>query len=107
MRTLLAVFAVAILGVSCAHPRVAAYAGEDRTLQSGVPARFAGPAEPPEGTQVLWDFGDGTAAVKGSPVEHAFPRAGQFTVTQTTSTPTARRGPRRRRWRCCAARCRW
>jgi hypothetical protein len=82
MRFLLAASAAALLATSCAHPRVGAYAGEDRTVQSGVPVKFTGPAELPEGTQVLWDFGDGTQA-KGTVVEHSFPRAGQFTVTQT------------------------
>jgi hypothetical protein len=32
---------------------------------------------------VTWDFGDGTPSVKGTRVEHAFPHAGAFTVTET------------------------
>ena len=84
MRQPLCAAALACLAIlaSCAHTRVPAYAGEDRTLQSGVPGPFTGPGELPEGTEVVWDFGDGTPPQKGS-VDHAFPRAGDFTVTQT------------------------
>lgn len=81
MRTLLCAAALATLA-SCAHTRVPAYAGEDRTAQSGVPGMFAIPGELPEGTEVIWDFGDGTPQAKGTAV-HAFPRAGEFTITQT------------------------
>ena len=81
MRPLLCAVSLALLA-SCAHTRVPAYAGEDRTAQSGVPSAFDAPGGLPEGTEVIWDFGDGTPPVKGSAL-HAFPRAGEFTVTQT------------------------
>lgn len=62
--------------------RVAPSPVEDRTAASGVPQVFGGELEVPQGTDVLWDFGDGTPQQRGARVEHAFPRAGTFTVTE-------------------------
>lgn len=62
--------------------RIAPTPVEDRTATSGVPLRFGGDFEVPPGTQVLWDFGDGTPQQAGTHLEHAFPRAGTFTVSE-------------------------
>ncbi|HTO98018.1 MAG TPA: PKD domain-containing protein [Myxococcales bacterium] len=71
-----------LLALSCAK-RINPDPGADRTTYSGVWIRF-GEAQPvPEGVQVLWDFGDGTAQGQGVSVTHAFPRAGVYTVVET------------------------
>jgi hypothetical protein len=82
MRLRLACCALALLAVSCVK-RIAPSAGDDRTVVSGVPLVFGADTELPEGTEATWDFGDGTPPVKGGRVEHAFPRAGTFIVTET------------------------
>ena len=79
MRRIALIFA---LTLSCAH-RIAPSPGEDRTTLSGVWLRFGQPQELPEGTTIQWDFGDGTAPAIGATVDHAFPRAGVFTVVET------------------------
>src|SRR5712691_780203 len=96
MRLRLACCALAVLAASCVK-RVAPSAGIDRTTTSGVPLAYGADMEVPEGTEVVWDFGDGTPPAPGPRVDHAFPRAGAFTVTQTvrdkdgqTRTSTAR-----------------
>jgi len=71
------------LSVCCACvKRIAPSAGEDRTSLSGVSQKFGSDEQAPQGTKVSWDFGDGTPPASGVHVEHAFPRAGAFTVTQ-------------------------
>lgn len=96
MRHPLACCALAALAAACVK-RVAPSVGDDRGTMSGVPLTFGADGELPEGTRITWDFGDGTPPAEGPRVEHAFPRAGAFTVTQTvrdkdgqTRTSTAR-----------------
>ena len=96
MRHPLACCALAALAASCVK-RVAPSVGDDRTTMSGVPLTFGADSELPEGTRVTWDFGDGTPPAEGPRADHAFPRAGAFTVTETvrdkdgqTRTSTAR-----------------
>jgi len=85
MRPLLALAASALLA-SCALKRIPAWAGDDRSAMSGVPASFGAPQELPEGTKIVWDFGDGTPPVTAAgKVEHVFPRAGAFTISQTVA----------------------
>src|SRR5437763_3976301 len=72
----------AVLAASCVK-RVAPSAGDDRSATSGVVLAVGADMEVPEGTEVTWDFGDRTPPVTGARVNHAFPRAGAFTVTQT------------------------
>src|SRR4051812_30807520 len=79
---LLALSLAAVVVAGCVK-RVAPSAGDDRTTLSGVPVQFGRDEEVPEGTQITWDFGDGTAPQPGARTEHTFPRAGAFTVTQT------------------------
>ena len=80
MRTSL-VFCLLVL-LSCAK-RINPDPGGSRTSYSGVWLRFGQPQELPEGTQLLWDFGDGTPPQEGATVVHAFPRAGVYTVVET------------------------
>src|SRR2546430_12934452 len=82
MRHRLACCALAVLAASCVK-RIAPSAGDDRPTTSGVALAFGAEMEVPEGAEITWDFGDGTPPVKGPRVEHAFPRAGAFTITQT------------------------
>src|SRR5437763_16377600 len=82
MRTRLLCCAVALLAASCVK-RIAPSPGEDRTTVSGLPLGFGQEQQLPEGTEIVWDFGDGSAPRTGARVEHAFPRAGVFTVVQT------------------------
>ena len=81
MRRLL-LCAAACVASACIQ-RIAPGAVEDRVTTSGVPVPFGQPQALPEGSQILWDFGDGTPKATGAVVEHAFPRAGAFTVTET------------------------
>ena len=82
MRTrLLSLLAVAV-AVSCVK-RINPDPGEQRTTLSGLFLRFGEAQEVPEGTKILWDFGDGTPQQEGATVMHAFPRAGVFTVVET------------------------
>jgi hypothetical protein len=71
-----------LVAVSCAK-RINPDPGADRTTYSGVWLRFGEAQEVPEGVQILWDFGDGTAPGAGPTVNHAFPRAGVYTVVET------------------------
>src|SRR5262249_39289333 len=57
--------------------------GDSRTSVSGVPLRFGQPQELPEGTQIIWDFADGTPPQQGATVVHAFQKAGVYTVVET------------------------
>ncbi len=76
-RVLLALLISGLAG--CVH-RYPADAGRDRDGVSGVPLRFGQVAEPvPEGTQIRWEFGDGSSA-PGPQVEHAFAQAGEYRV---------------------------
>lgn len=84
MRLALAACA-ALLCASCVK-RIAPSAGDDRTVGSGIPQRFGSDQEVPAGTTVTWDFGDGTPPQPGPQVLHAFPRAGNFVVTETVRT---------------------
>lgn len=68
--------------LSCAK-RINPDPGASRTTYSGVSLRFGEPQEVPEGTQILWDFGDGTPPQQGASVVHAFPRAGVYTVVES------------------------
>src|ERR1700737_4034587 len=67
---------------SCAR-RIAPSAGGARTVGSGVSQRFGSPQNLPRDTSITWDFGDGTPQQSGPEAVHAFPRAGNFTVTET------------------------
>jgi hypothetical protein len=81
MRLALAACA-AFLCASCVK-RIAPSAGGARTVGSGVPQRFGSAQDLPRDTSVTWDFGDGTPQQSGPEAVHAFPRAGNFTVTET------------------------
>jgi hypothetical protein len=81
MRRLLLCAALCL--VSACIKRVAPGAVEDRVTTSGVPLTFGQPRALPDGARILWDFGDGTPQASGPVVEHAFPHAGAFTITQT------------------------
>ena len=76
------VLLAALFATACVH-RVAPSPGEDRTTLSGVTLRFGQPQQLPEGTTIVWDFGDGSQPLTGVAVDHAFPRAGVFTVVET------------------------
>ncbi|HYR19388.1 MAG TPA: PKD domain-containing protein [Myxococcales bacterium] len=73
----------ALLLVAACARHVAPAPGEDRTVVSGVPVVFGSDQDLPKGTRVVWDFGDGTPPAEGARVEHAFPRAGAYRVTET------------------------
>lgn len=73
----LCMVAVALVGPGCRRA-VRAEAGEDRTVEAGVPVDFG--SEVPDAPVVTWDFGDGTPPQQGARVSHAFPRAGSYTV---------------------------
>ncbi|WNG35357.1 PKD domain-containing protein [Archangium violaceum] len=79
LRALTAFFlvAVALVGPGCRRA-VKPEAGEDRTVEAGVPEGFGSEAK--GAPEVRWDFGDGTPPQLGARVSHAFPRAGTFTV---------------------------
>src|SRR3954470_18790067 len=81
MRTGLACAALLVCAACARH--VAPAPGEDRTAVSGVPVVFGSEQDLPKGTRVVWDFADGTPPVEGARVEHAFPRAGVYRVTET------------------------
>jgi len=68
--------------VSCVK-RITPDPGAARTTYSGVPVRFGEQQSVPEGTRILWDFGDGTQEREGASVLHAFPHAGVYTVIET------------------------
>jgi hypothetical protein len=72
-----------VLGSIGCIKRVAPVAGEARSAASGEPLSFTGPKDLPEGSQVRWEFGDGSPEAAGPEVSHSFPRAGRFTVTQS------------------------
>src|SRR5437868_1951857 len=82
MRIGLLFCAAAILATSCIK-RVAPNPPDERTTVNGVPLPFSERAELPEGTQVVWDFGDGTPPVTGAQVQHVFARAGVYTIVET------------------------
>jgi len=68
---------VALMGGGCrrgAKPD----AGEDRTVEAGVPVVFG--SESSDAPAVTWDFGDGSPPAKGTRVSHAFARQGAYTV---------------------------
>ena len=71
-----------LLCAACAR-HVTPAPGEDRTVGAGVPVVYGSDRDLPQGTRVVWDFGDGTPPAEGARVEHAFPRAGAYLVTQT------------------------
>jgi len=80
MRTRLLLCLLILL--SCVK-RISPDPGDARTTYTGVPLRFGESQQVPEGTEILWDFGDGTAQGQGASVVHAFPRAGVYTVVET------------------------
>ena len=79
-----ALVAACVLGSIGCIKRIAPAPGEARSATSGEPVTFTGPQDAlPEGSQVHWEFGDGSPEAAGPEVSHAFPRAGRFTVTQS------------------------
>ncbi|HET9753913.1 MAG TPA: PKD domain-containing protein, partial [Myxococcales bacterium] len=82
MRTRLLVCVLAALAASCVK-RISPSPGDTRTTLSGFVLRFGEQQEVPEGTQVVWSFGDGTPDQQGATVDHVFPRAGVYTVVET------------------------
>src|SRR5207249_187898 len=70
-----------LLASSCIK-RVAPDPGADRAAYAAVPIAFGQREAVPEGSEVVWDFGDGTQAT-GMQVTHAFPRAGVYTIVET------------------------
>lgn len=82
MRNRLLLCAAAVLASSCIK-RVGPTPPDERAGISGAPLAFAESADLPEGSQVFWDFGDGTPAATGARVSHAFLRAGVFTIVET------------------------
>src|SRR5690242_10617097 len=62
--------------------RVAPDPGQDRTVYAGIPLGFGQREAVPEGSEVIWDFGDGTQAT-GMQVTHAFGHAGVYTIVET------------------------
>src|SRR5438445_10359771 len=75
------VFCLLVL-LSCVK-RITPDPGADRTTYSGAALRFGEAQQVPEGTQILWDFGDGTQPQQGPSVVHSFSRAGVYTVVET------------------------
>jgi len=73
----------ALLACAACARHVAPAPGEDRTVASGVPVVFGSAQDLPKGTRIVWDFGDGTPPAEGARVEHPFPRAGVYRVTET------------------------
>jgi PKD domain len=73
---------VLLVCAACAR-HVAPAPGDDRSVASGVPVVYGTDQSLPKGTRIVWDFGDGTPPVEGARVEHAFPRAGSYRVTET------------------------
>ena len=82
MRNRLLLGVAAVLASSCIK-RVAPTPPDERSSTSGAPLAFAESAELPEGSQVIWDFGDGTPPVAGARINHAFLRAGVYTIIET------------------------
>ena len=80
MRARLLICLVALL--ACVK-RITPDPGGARTTYSGVTLRFGEQQAVPEGTRILWDFGDGTPEQEGASVVHAFPRSGVYTVVET------------------------
>ncbi|HSP80542.1 MAG TPA: PKD domain-containing protein, partial [Myxococcaceae bacterium] len=76
-RCLVCVVAVALVGTGCRRA-VRPEAGEDRTVEAGVPVRFG--SEEPDAPVVRWRFGDDTEPSRGAQVTHAFQRPGTYTV---------------------------
>ena len=93
MRNRFLLCAAFLLASSCIK-RVAPDPGADRAAYAAVPIAFGQREAVPEGSEVVWDFGDGTQAT-GMQVTHAFPRAGVYTIVETirdkdATTRTAR-----------------
>jgi hypothetical protein len=86
MRTRLLCCLAALFASACIK-RVSPAPGDDRGTLSGVPLVFGQPDEIPEGTEVSWNFGDGTPPAKGPRATHAFPRAGVYTVVESIQDP--------------------
>ncbi len=82
MRNRLLLGVAAVLASSCIK-RVAPTPPDERSCTSGAPLTFSEAAELPEGSQVIWDFGDGTPPATGKSVRHAFLRAGVYTIVET------------------------
>src|SRR3989454_6106969 len=80
MRTRLVCCLLVLL--SCVK-RITPDPGADRTTYSGAALRFGEAQQVSEGTQILWNFGDGTPPQQGASVVHAFSRAGVYTVVET------------------------
>jgi hypothetical protein len=80
MRARLLICVIAIL--ACVK-RITPDPGGTRTAYSGVALRFGEQQAVPEGTRILWDFGDGTPEQEGPSVVHVFRRSGVYTVVET------------------------
>jgi len=81
MRTRLLCCIAAAVATSCIK-RVQPNPPDDRTTYAGVPLQFGQRDEVAEGSQVTWDFGDGTPPATGAQVSHAFGRAGVYTIVE-------------------------
>ncbi len=75
--TVFGLVAAVLVGFGCRR-MVKPEAGEDRTVEAGVPVGFGSEAR--DAPVVTWDFGDGSPPRQGARVSHAFARAGAFTV---------------------------
>jgi hypothetical protein len=82
MRTRLLCCVAAALATSCIK-RVSPTPPDERTTYSGIALPFGQQGEIPEGSTVIWDFGDGTPPVTGLRVSHAFGPAGVYTIVET------------------------
>ncbi len=56
------------------------------TAVAGLTVMFAAAANPADAT-VTWDFGDGSATLAGTAVQHIYAAAGNYTVTVTLQDP--------------------
>jgi PKD repeat protein len=72
-----------LLAILSCTKRIMPESGASRTAHSGASLRFGEPQAVPEGTQILWDFGDGTPGGQGPSVMHTFQRPGVYTVVET------------------------
>lgn len=74
---------IAALSTAACIKRVSPTPPDERRAFTGVPLPFVEPSGIPEGSQVLWDFGDGTPPAVGARVTHAFGKAGVYTIVET------------------------
>lgn len=87
MRALFAIAAAALLGCG-SQPRPTADPGPlQRTARAGEMITFDGSASKGNITRYTWDFGDGTAAVDGKVVMHAYAENNDYSATLTVRGP--------------------